>query len=169
MLKHHHGNVRVLIYSFRQNSTCPACQKYVWTERLDTNVATDVDVTGTKYATKRRGFAPGEDVQRDFGDHDVSFTVQLDGLGTTVSTNAIVLIKARLATVSLECAPVDVLKDGMVLTVRNRLLAPKTDMVGIVLISATVKIHFIVIVSMDQLTNANVLADISIHHFVNQV
>lgn len=51
----------------------------------------------------------------------------------------------------------------------QRLLAQKIDMVGIVLISATVKIHFIVIVSMDQLTNANVSADISIHHFVNQV
>ncbi|VDI78226.1 Hypothetical predicted protein, partial [Mytilus galloprovincialis] len=35
-------------------STCPACQKYVLMERLVIAVISNVDVTGTKYATKRQ-------------------------------------------------------------------------------------------------------------------
>ncbi|CAC5359746.1 unnamed protein product [Mytilus coruscus] len=42
-------------------------------ERLVIDVFSDVDVTETKYAIRRRENALVEDVRRDFGDHDVSF------------------------------------------------------------------------------------------------
>jgi len=51
----------------------------------------------------------------------------------------------------------------------QRLPVRRTGLVGTVLTSVTVTTHFIVIDSMDQRTNVNVLMVTSVHHFVNQV